>query len=167
MQIYTKILIGMAVGAVVGLTLGPNSSFLAHDRYKVGDAASAEVYLDREKPDTRLKLPSGTGLDFTQLELIEGEVSDSTGAQHTVPTWVKVEFRISERLALRDEGEVLRKQVNKRTGERVTAWLKLQQVPIDGGGIRAIDADGTDLGSHQAFWFAWSQFHPKTALWPR
>ena len=34
------------------------------------------------------------------------------------------------------------------------------------GGIRAIDADGSDLGSHQAFWFAWSQFHPGTALWP-
>ncbi|MEO0653231.1 MAG: DUF3179 domain-containing (seleno)protein [Pseudomonadota bacterium] len=33
------------------------------------------------------------------------------------------------------------------------------------GGIRAVDADGSDLGSHQAFWFAWSQFHPETALW--
>ena len=37
---------------------------------------------------------------------------------------------------------------------------------LDAGGIRAVDADGSDLGSHQAFWFAWSQFHPKTALWP-
>jgi hypothetical protein len=36
---------------------------------------------------------------------------------------------------------------------------------LTAGGIRAVDADGTDLGSHQAFWFAWSQFHPKTALW--
>ncbi len=36
---------------------------------------------------------------------------------------------------------------------------------IDAGGIRAVDADGSDLGSHQAFWFAWSQFHPGTALW--
>lgn len=34
------------------------------------------------------------------------------------------------------------------------------------GGIRAVDATGADLGSHQAFWFAWSQFHPGTALWP-
>ena len=33
------------------------------------------------------------------------------------------------------------------------------------GGIRAVDVDGTDLGSHQAFWFAWSQFHPDTELW--
>ncbi len=36
---------------------------------------------------------------------------------------------------------------------------------ISAGGIRAVDADGSDLGSHQAFWFAWSQFHPGTALW--
>ncbi len=37
---------------------------------------------------------------------------------------------------------------------------------LDAGGIKAVDAQGADLGSHQAFWFAWSQFHPKTALWP-
>jgi len=37
---------------------------------------------------------------------------------------------------------------------------------IEAGGIKAVGADGSDLGSHQAFWFAWSQFHPGTALWP-
>lgn len=36
---------------------------------------------------------------------------------------------------------------------------------LDAGGVRATDADGRDLGGHQAFWFAWSQFHPSTALW--
>ncbi len=38
---------------------------------------------------------------------------------------------------------------------------------LDGDGIRAewID-DGTDASGHQAFWFAWSQFWPRTALWP-
>jgi hypothetical protein len=40
------------------------------------------------------------------------------------------------------------------------------RLELDGGGIRAVDADGSDIGSHQAFWFAWSQFHPGTALWP-
>jgi Protein of unknown function (DUF3179) len=40
------------------------------------------------------------------------------------------------------------------------------RLKLDAGGIRAVDADGADLGSHQAFWFAWSQFHPQTALWP-
>ena len=39
------------------------------------------------------------------------------------------------------------------------------RLKLDAGGLRAVDADGSDLGSHQAFWFAWSQFYPKTALW--
>jgi hypothetical protein len=40
------------------------------------------------------------------------------------------------------------------------------RLKLEAGGIKAVDADGSDLGSHQAFWFAWSQFHPQTALWP-
>lgn len=40
------------------------------------------------------------------------------------------------------------------------------QVVLAAGGVKAIDQDGKDLGTHQAFWFAWSQFHPETLLWP-
>ena len=40
------------------------------------------------------------------------------------------------------------------------------EVILDGGGVRAVNAAGEDLGGHQAFWFAWSQFHPDTVLWP-
>ncbi|MEO1705505.1 MAG: hypothetical protein AAFR50_09255, partial [Pseudomonadota bacterium] len=36
---------------------------------------------------------------------------------------------------------------------------------MDAGGIRAERSDGSDPGGHDAFWFAWSQFHPGTALW--
>ncbi|MEM7302746.1 MAG: DUF3179 domain-containing (seleno)protein [Pseudomonadota bacterium] len=36
---------------------------------------------------------------------------------------------------------------------------------LDAGGIVAVDKSGAPLGSHQAFWFAWSQFHPGTELW--
>ncbi len=59
--------------------------------------------------------------------------------------------------------------------QRSTALLALQsgeeiayenaRLALDAGGIRAVDVDGSDLGSHQAFWFAWSQFRPETALW--
>ena len=35
----------------------------------------------------------------------------------------------------------------------------------DGGGLRAFATDGAEIPAHQAFWFAWSQFHPGTALW--
>ncbi len=38
----------------------------------------------------------------------------------------------------------------------------------DGGGLRALDAaSGAAVSSHEAFWFAWSQFHPTTELWER
>jgi len=33
------------------------------------------------------------------------------------------------------------------------------------GGLRAEDADGNEISTHQAFWFAWSQFHPNTEVW--
>ena len=39
------------------------------------------------------------------------------------------------------------------------------ELRLDGSGVRAL-RDGEDAGGHQAFWFAWSQFHPDTAIWP-
>jgi len=36
---------------------------------------------------------------------------------------------------------------------------------LDGGGVRAIDADGDPVEGHQSFWFAWSQFMADTLLW--
>ena len=41
------------------------------------------------------------------------------------------------------------------------------RIVLDGGGLRAVDAEGRDLGGHLAFWFAWSQFHPETKLWQK
>jgi hypothetical protein len=38
-------------------------------------------------------------------------------------------------------------------------------VRFDGAGLVAETGAGEPLVSHQAFWFAWSQFHPGTALW--
>ena len=38
-------------------------------------------------------------------------------------------------------------------------------VELDAGGLVATAADGSSLPTHQAFWFAWSQFHPDTKVW--
>ncbi len=35
----------------------------------------------------------------------------------------------------------------------------------DGGGLVAAASDGTPLVANEAYWFAWSQFHPGTRLW--
>jgi Protein of unknown function (DUF3179) len=39
------------------------------------------------------------------------------------------------------------------------------EVFADGDGLRARTRGGRPLPAHQAFWFAWSQFHPGTRLW--
>ncbi len=44
---------------------------------------------------------------------------------------------------------------------------RLIEVVADGGGLRAVDGDGSEVPAHQAFWFAWSQFHPDTLVWPQ
>jgi hypothetical protein len=39
------------------------------------------------------------------------------------------------------------------------------RLELDGDGLRAVADSGADPVSHQAFWFAWSQFHPDTIVW--
>jgi hypothetical protein len=39
------------------------------------------------------------------------------------------------------------------------------EVVADGSGLRARGANGSDVIGHEAFWFAWSQFHPATLVW--
>ena len=36
---------------------------------------------------------------------------------------------------------------------------------LDAGGIKAVDVKGAPWVSHQAFWFAWSQFYRHTEVW--
>lgn len=58
---------------------------------------------------------------------------------------------------------------------RGSAFLALQagheitfeniKLVLNAGGLSAIDMDGSDVASHQAFWFAWSQFYPNTEVW--
>ncbi|MGI9624363.1 MAG: DUF3179 domain-containing (seleno)protein [Acidimicrobiales bacterium] len=49
-----------------------------------------------------------------------------------------------------------------RNGEAVEAFgVRLM---LDGDGLKAT-FNGEGIASHQAFWFAWSQFHPATELW--
>lgn len=50
-------------------------------------------------------------------------------------------------------------------GQKIT--FENIRLELNAGGIQAVDLERADLGSHQAFWFAWSQFHPETALWPQ
>lgn len=49
-------------------------------------------------------------------------------------------------------------------GEAVS--LQGVELVLEAGGLAArVDGAGPGLSSHEAFWFAWSQFHPGTLLW--
>ena len=52
-----------------------------------------------------------------------------------------------------------------RAGDEVK--LGSVELVADGGGLRAHTEDGVESAAHEAFWFAWSQFHPGTELWTR
>jgi hypothetical protein len=73
-------------------------------------------------------------------ELVVGVVADGT----------PIAFPVAEtRRVLQEGGDVM--------VDGITAML-------DGDGIRVVGADG-ELPAHQAYWFAWSQFHPTTVVW--
>ncbi len=46
-----------------------------------------------------------------------------------------------------------------------TVELNGVTLELEGGGLKSFDANGEEIPSHQAFWFAWSQFHTDTAVW--
>jgi len=148
-KIYTKILIGMAVGAVVGLTLGPKSGLLTHDLYKVGDASTVELRIDREDPSTKLPLPAKVGLELRAKETRTVKKTDSMGKELELASEVLVELTFTEKLSLRDKG-ALREALGRTRGEDANGkeaaarvklgdtfqlWLILQHDQLEGGGF--------------------------------
>ena len=135
MQIYTKIMLGMFVGALVGLTLGPSSVLLDADTYKVGDAGSVTLLKDRHDATTQLTLPAGYSMRLRIVEEVKGVVEDGAGGQ-VATQWVKVTFPFSQRLALRDPTGALRTQLGSpKVGGQVEAWLQITHKPLAGGGV--------------------------------
>ena len=68
-----------------------------------------------------------------------------------------------------DDGTVVAVHVDlarERLLEGESIMIDDLEIDLAGDGIRAVRPDGTDIGAHQAFWFAWSQFQPNTLVWP-
>jgi hypothetical protein len=58
---------------------------------------------------------------------------------------------------------VARAAAGLRAGDEVA--LEGVELVLDGSGLRA-RTNGSEIPAHEAFWFAWSQFHADTKLWP-
>ena len=136
MQLYTKILIGMAVGALVGLLLGPNSLFLTRDIYAIRDASQIVFQQNPADASSRVQLPAGVPVQMRLLETTFEQHPDLLGQKREVPVWAKVRFPFSQRLALADRSGYIRQQLGVISPSgQVEGWLQISRTPLEGGGF--------------------------------
>ena len=83
MQLYTKILIGMAVGVVLGFLLGPNSSLLSHDGVKLTPNASIHAQASSSAPAA----PWSDGIKT-------GRILERKGGADGAAEWLHVEWKL-------------------------------------------------------------------------
>lgn len=159
MQVYTKILIGMLVGAIIGLTLGPNSGFLEADVYKVTSWERLDLRADKDDPTSAVQLPGrpkpAPGMKPGRatplyLQLIDSETvskPDKQGEAQEVIAWSKVRIEIPAQLPLRDKsGEVMESLGNPDVGSEVELWLSHEHTALESGGFTVWPIPISDLG---------------------
>ncbi len=153
MKIYTKILIGMGVGAVIGLTLGPKSELLDHDLYKIDDPTQVELRSDRNDAATRLTLPEGAAVELKVIETTTTTLEDKHGESHQVAEFAHVSFKFTRQMALIDKsGELGKSLGGAKVGSRVEAWLVLEHIELEGGGFVTSPQPISDLGDTVIAW---------------
>ena len=106
MQLYTKILLGMLVGAVLGLLLGPNSPVLPQDA--VALTSKAEIV---ERQGASTAMPLATGLDSARI------VKEEEG-------WVQVQWKLTanDLLVLKSKG--VKEAAEAEAGVKLEGWVE-------------------------------------------
>jgi proton glutamate symport protein len=160
MKLYTRILLGMVVGAVIGLTLGPTSELLEHDTYKIDAAGAVTLVTDPDDPASALPVPARAALRLEVLETRTVTRADPRGGEHVLPGAVRVRFELSQRMALLDKGDALRARLAEvtgrpaRIGDPVEAWLLVEHLPLAGGGFVVSPRPVSGLGDTVITWLA-------------
>ena len=109
MQLYTKILIGMLVGVVLGLLVGPNSFLLPHNGVNLSSQAVAYESAD----DSAAVEPLAAGLG--QAKIIETKAGD--------PEWFQIQWRLKSTDLLRLQNAGVQEAEEAEAGDVVTAWV--------------------------------------------
>ncbi|MEO1338929.1 MAG: hypothetical protein AAFV29_25020, partial [Myxococcota bacterium] len=107
MQLYTKILIGMGVGVVLGFLVGPNSSLLPQDGVKLTPQASVRKQAGGEVE------PLASGIKLARLT----ETQAVSGAE-----WLKIEWHLTAPDLLRLKAAKINVG-QARAGMKVTGWV--------------------------------------------
>lgn len=160
MQVYTKILIGMLVGAILGLLLGPNSSLLPMDSYKVSDWSQLNLRLDKDDPDSAFTLPGKPKKAKTDpplmlhiLAIETAEVTDINGHIETLPEWSKVKLVYTQQMALRDAGDTVKSKAGVQApGETFVAWVHHTHTELQSGGHTVWPVPISGLGDTIIAW---------------
>lgn len=109
MKLYTKILIGMAVGIVLGLLIGPNSALLPKD----GADLSSKAMIMQEAGGTQ-QVPMATALrmaDIVQEKEVNGQ------------TWLQVEGSLSAPDLLKLKKMGVKEASMAKDGQKVGGWV--------------------------------------------
>lgn len=110
MQLYTKILIGMAVGVLLGFFLGPNSLVLPHSGVVLSDDA-----LVLESPGGDKAIPRAQGNIEARI------VAEGTG---TDVAWLKVEWNLSAATVLKWKKSKVEGADKLSAGSKISGWVK-------------------------------------------
>jgi len=105
MKLYTKILIGMLVGVVFGLLIGPNSSLLPNDGVRLGPGAVVH-----SAPDGAQQ-PLAKGLRDARVIGTQGE-------------WINIEYTLSPAHLLRLKSAGVKAAESVSTNEPMQGWVK-------------------------------------------
>ncbi len=109
MQLYTKILIGMGVGVLLGFLVGPNSNLLPHNGVRL--TAQAKVYT---QPGGGQLQPLAQGLQTAKIA--ESQVVNGVD-------WLKIESNLTAPQLLKLKSMKL--DVSKmRAGDQVVGWVE-------------------------------------------
>lgn len=155
MKIYTKILIGMAVGAILGLTLGPKSDLLKHDSYELESASQVTLLADRNDPGSELTLPASQALSLRVLEIFEDQVADAAGVTHKLPVFVHVEFEFTKKMSLADRsGDLARSLGGPKVGKKVKAYMVVQHRTLDSGDLMVYPVPVSAFGTTLIAWIS-------------
>jgi len=148
MKIYTKILIGMAVGAVIGLTLGPKSSFLKHDSYEIDKGAKVTLLTDKDNPDSEITIRATEALSLRAQQTIMKDVTDGNGKTQNLASLVRVKFKFTKKMGLGDkDGSMSKALGNAKVGDKVEAWLVMQHRKLDSGELLVLPVPVSSIGS--------------------
>jgi len=112
MQLYTKILIGMALGVILGVFLGPNSFLLPATGVELNKAQLFDA-------------PSGTEPNALAAGTRRGIILEES-PDH--PGWLKVEWSLSPTALLKLQKEKVEGAEEAQAGEKYEGWVK-EKVP--------------------------------------